>query len=97
MSGASMPPEVEQARQLHRTLTEKVLDKACSDPQWKQLLIDNPEVAMQEADFPEAHQLFEASDEVEVEGHVGQAPTGGCQLQCVQFTVIWDYTNFGNW
>src|SRR4051812_3274041 len=68
---ANMPPEVEQARQLHRTLTEKGLDKAFSDLQWKQLLIENPEVAMQEANFPEAYQLLEGSDEVEVRGHIG--------------------------
>jgi len=38
-------------------LTEKVLDKAASDPEWRQLLIEDPELAMREANFPEAQQL----------------------------------------
>ncbi len=58
----SMPPEggpltLVQTQQLHRSLTEKVLDRAESDPEWRQLLIDDPELAMREANFPEARQL----------------------------------------
>ena len=52
-----MPPTLEQSRQIHRSLTEKVLDKACSDPQWRQQLLDDPEEAMRAAGFPEAQQL----------------------------------------
>lgn len=46
--------------ELHRSLTEKVLDRAESDPEWRQLLIDDPELAMREANFPEAQQLGQA-------------------------------------
>ncbi len=59
----STPPEgqqpltVRQMQQLHSSLTEKVLDKAASDPEWRQLLLDDPEAAMQAANFPEAQQL----------------------------------------
>ena len=47
-------PTPEEYRLLERTLTEKVLDRVCTDPQWKQLLLEDPEAAMQEAAFPEA-------------------------------------------
>lgn len=53
----STPPAPEQLRQLNRDLMEKVIDKATSDPGWKQRLLDGPEAAMQEAGFPEAHQI----------------------------------------
>jgi hypothetical protein len=62
----------EEHRQLQRSLTEKMLDKAASDPTWKQRLLDNPEVAMQEANFPEAQQLQELGQTegtAEVGGH----------------------------
>jgi hypothetical protein len=49
----------EEVRQLNRSLTKKVLDRAASDPAWKQQLIDDPEAAMQEANFPEPHRLEE--------------------------------------
>lgn len=52
-------PTLEQTKQLNRSLTEKVLDRACSDPQWKQRLLDDPEAAMREAGFPEAEKLQE--------------------------------------
>ena len=51
------PPTYEQTRQMYRSLTEKVLDRAASDPEWRQLLIDDPELAMREAEFEEAQQL----------------------------------------
>jgi hypothetical protein len=46
-----------QFRRLNRDLMEKVLDKAASDPEWKQRLLDDPEVAIGEAGFPEAQRL----------------------------------------
>ncbi len=52
-----MPPTPQEMRQLHRDLMDKVLDKACSDPQWKQQLLDDPQAAMRAANFPEAQQL----------------------------------------
>jgi hypothetical protein len=72
----SMPPEGqqpltrEQTRQLRRSLTEKILDKAESDPQWRQLLIDDPELAMREANFPETQRLERRQEEAEVSGQV---------------------------
>ncbi len=71
------PRVPEEMRQLNRTLTEKVLDRAASDPQWKQRLLDDPEAAMREANFPETQQLeqIEAdAGEGEVRGQA--APVG---------------------
>ncbi len=71
----STPPTPEQLRQMNRDLMEKVIDKAASDPGWKQRLLDDPEAAMMETDFPEAHQLrekqvsVEATEEADVKGH----------------------------
>jgi hypothetical protein len=55
-----MPPTPEQQmRQLNRRLTEKMLDKAASDPLWKEQLLDDPSAAMLEANFPELERLEE--------------------------------------
>jgi hypothetical protein len=70
----SMPPTLAQLQQLNRSLTEKVLDRAASDPQWKQQLLDDPEAAMRAANFPELQQVqqmqqsAQASQEGEVRG-----------------------------
>lgn len=70
----STPLTFEQLRQLNRDLMEKVLDKAASDPEWKQRLLDDPEAAIMEADFPETRRLREmqasvgAQEEAEVVG-----------------------------
>ena len=66
----SMPPTLVQMQNMHRDLTEKVLDKACSDPQWKQQLIEDPELAMRNANFPELQELQQASQ-----------PSGGGEVQ----------------
>ena len=58
------PLTPEQFRQLNRDLMEKVLDKAASDPAWKQRLLDEPEVALREAGFPEAERLQQMQDSV---------------------------------
>ncbi len=55
---------MEETRQLQSSLTEKVLDKAASDPQWKQLLVENPEAAMQQANFPEAQKIMQRLQEM---------------------------------
>ena len=57
----SMPPTLVQMQKMQRDLAEKVLDKACEDPQWKQQLIEDPELALREADFPEFKRLQEAA------------------------------------
>lgn len=53
------PPTPKQLRQLNRELMEKVLDKAASNPEWKQRLLDDPEVAIREAGFPEVERIWE--------------------------------------
>jgi hypothetical protein len=45
----SMPPTLVQMQKMHRDLTEKVIDKACNDSQWKQQLLEDPELAMRNA------------------------------------------------
>jgi hypothetical protein len=63
-----MPPTLEQTRQLNRSLTEKVLDRAASDPQWKQQLLDDPEAAMRMANFPETQQLQQMQQSAQSRG-----------------------------
>lgn len=85
------PQISEEFRQLNRSLMEKVIDKAASDPEWKQLLLDDPGAAMLEANFPEAWQLqqiersaAQASQEGEVTGHQGWLK------ECFLNSRIWD-------
>jgi hypothetical protein len=53
-----------------------VLAKAASDSEWKQRLLNDPEAAMAEADFPEAREIremqanWEAQEETEVVGQI---------------------------
>ena len=96
-----MPPTLEQSRQLNRSLTEKVLDRAASDPQWKQQLIDDPEAAMRTANFPETQQLQQmqpgaGASEEEVRGQWwpgggGPGGPGGCRWTwyCIWWTWRW--------
>src|ERR687885_2726148 len=70
-------PSGEEYRLLRRSFMEKVLDKAANDPTWKQQLLDDPDAAMREANFPEAQQLEEirlsaeaSLEEAEVGGHI---------------------------
>ena len=77
-----MPPTPEQLRRLNRDLMEKILDRAAIDPEWKQLLLNDPEAAIQEAGFPEAERLLEMQASVEAlqEAEVaGQVITAGDQ------------------
>ncbi len=76
----NMPPMTpEQFRQLNRDLMEKVIDKAASDPAWKQRLLDGPEAAMAEADFPETRQLREMQASV---GAQEAEAMGQYQFEC---------------
>jgi hypothetical protein len=66
MAEGTAPPQnirmlntLEESRQVQRSLTEKILDKAASDLRWKERLLDDPEVALQEADFPESQWLVQ--------------------------------------
>ena len=79
-----------EIRQLNRDLMEKVIDRAASDPEWKQRLLDDPEAAMREAGFPEARQLQEmlasvkAQEEKEVAGQVFDITTSEiCDTRCI--------------
>jgi hypothetical protein len=84
------PPTLEEIRQLNRDLMERVIDKAASDPEWKQRLLDDPEAAMMEAGFPEVRRLQEmqasarAAEEAEVTGQQWNGPcnfyTSGCHF-----------------
>jgi hypothetical protein len=108
----SRPPEeggpsltFEQIRQLNRSLTEKVLDRAASDPEWRQLLLDDPEAAMREANFPETRELQQQGGpqrprEREVvgqrfdddEGFFGYGYSRRCDWHCRFFTWRWYQT-----
>lgn len=77
----STPPTPDEFEQLQRSLNEKVLDRAASDPQWKQLLLEDPTAAIREAGFPEFRRIEELrqrqAQEVEEEAEViGQFSTG---------------------
>ncbi len=78
------PQTPEEVRRLNRDLMEKVLDRAESDPEWKQRLLDDPEAAMVEAGFPEISRLQEmqasagAAAEAEVAGQQYGCTTPGC-------------------
>ena len=92
------PQTPEQFRQLNRSLMERVIDRAASDPAWKQRLLDEPEATIREAGFPEAEELKEAYKgaragalEAEVAGHQGH--TGSCEDVCFLMTGVPIYTN----
>jgi hypothetical protein len=76
----AMPTPQEEYRRLQWSLWEKVLDRAASDPAWKQRLLDDPEAAFRAANFPELERVEEmrqsaqSSREAEVVGHVGTNP-----------------------
>ncbi len=85
------PPTLEQTRRLNRALMEKVIDKAASDAEWKQRLLDDPEAAIREAGFPEAERLREMQllpvEGSEVHGHMI------CGRGCFMLTNIVEQTN----
>ena len=85
-----MPPNIEQSRQLHRSLTEKVLDRAASDPLWKQQLLDNPDAAMREANFPEVQQLEEIRLSAEASLEEAEVRGQGCPWN---FTFYYTHYN----
>ncbi len=66
---APMVTPIEEHKQLLQSLTEKVLDRAASDPEWKRRLLSDAPAAMREADFPELERLDELRQEEEVRGH----------------------------
>jgi hypothetical protein len=83
---APMPPSVQEE---YRSLAEKMLDKAASDPIWKQQLLDDPEAALQEGGFLPKYQRLEEirqQENTEVSGHfTGQehgTPNGAYTFFC---------------
>lgn len=88
----SRPPVPEEDRQLHRSLTEKMLDRASSDPEWKQRLLDDPEAAMREANFPEAQRIEEMRERAEASKEDetrGQQIFHYCPWYCLVHTMRW--------
>ena len=87
--GTPLTPE--QFRQLNRDLMEKVIDRAASDPEWKQRLLEDPETAIREAGFPETERLREMQslpvEGSEVYGHMI------CGRGCFNQTHIVEQTN----
>ncbi len=83
---------LEELRQLNRALMEKVLDRAASDPAWKERYLDDPDAAMREADFPEVQQIeqvrqrMDDQEQAEVMGHADWGPvsypfrSAGCRV-----------------
>lgn len=65
----------EEYRDLERGLMERTLERASSDPEWRQRLLDDPGAAQTEAGFPEAQRLREMREKMtavpdsEVQGH----------------------------
>jgi hypothetical protein len=90
-------PHTEEYQQLRKSLTHKILDKAASDPLWKQQLLDDPEASMWQADLPESRQLQQANERVlasvqqdEVRGHCDTwAPIYRCAPLCELWTSCW--------
>jgi hypothetical protein len=73
---ATMVAPKEEERQLMRSLSEKVLERAANDPLWKQRLLNDAPAAMREAGFPEVERLDEIrQQEEEVRGHYGDLMT----------------------
>ena len=87
----SMPPTFEQLRQLNRSLNEQVLNRAESDPRWRQLLLDDPELAMREANFPELQQIVAAAGGAGGDEVRGQA----FDVQCHKICYAWSSLNPG--
>ena len=69
-SEATIVTPIEEHKQLLQSLTEKVLERAASDPLWKQRLLSDAPVAMLEAGFPELERLDEIRHEEEFRGHL---------------------------
>ncbi len=78
-----VPSTAEEIRQLNRNLMEKVLDRAASDTEWKQRLLDDPGEAMMEADFPEIRQLREMQARIEAQ----EAEVAGQMLGVQEITL----------
>ena len=70
MTEGTPPTTPEKIRRLKRDLMEKIIERAASDPEWKQRLLDGSEAAIEEAGFPETPQLRELQASLEAEEEV---------------------------
>jgi hypothetical protein len=68
--GQGARPAAEEYRQLHRRLTEQVLERAAADPQWRQLYLDDPQAAT--AEFPEAERLRQIVEEMPIRRNLNE-------------------------
>jgi len=64
---------------------EKVLEKAASDPDWKQQYLDNPEEALQASGFPEVEPLRRFGEEIKAQ----QQERGGEDVQGHDYVVTY--------
>ncbi len=100
----SIPPTLEQTRQLYRSLTDKILERAANDPQWKQQLLDDSEAALREANFPEIQKLQQIERRVEETRQVESEVSGQacrwtwydtiCPYRCWWWTQKWYATYY---
>ncbi len=103
-SPEQQPPEAavvapkEEYKQLLQSLTEKVLDRAASDPLWKQRLLSDAPAAMREADFPEVKRLDEIRQQEEVRGHLDlmslDAGTLDAERRCRPYYTCYNRTYY---
>jgi hypothetical protein len=90
----------EEYRQVQRSFMEKVLDRAASDPVWKERLLDDPEAAIREAGFPESQQIQRIQQEREVRGHISHLEDIASEerqyyaYRCYVGTLAWNWAGF---
>lgn len=102
----SRPRAPEELERLRRETMERVLDRAGSDPEWRQRLLDDPDAAM--ADFPETQRVREMQStppegveplpaEPEVVGqhqHEEHHEHRGCWQCWWSYYWYWDYYSY---
>jgi hypothetical protein len=95
---ATMVTPIEEYKQLLQSLTEKVLDRAATDPLWKQRLLDDAPSAMREAGFLEVKRLDEIRQEEEVRGHLDlmslDAGTLDAERRCRPYYTCYNRTYY---
>ncbi|HYP19026.1 MAG TPA: FAD-dependent monooxygenase [Chloroflexia bacterium] len=95
-SAESVSPDLVRLHKMRRALAEKVLDKACEDSEWKKQLIEDPQLAMRHANFPEYQQLQRA---IQPNGAQGRRPgdRGGWDAEARRGRSGWRYSSHGWW
>ncbi|HET6262752.1 MAG TPA: hypothetical protein VFG99_11025, partial [Chloroflexia bacterium] len=92
----SVSPDLVWLHKMRRALAEKVLDKACGDLEWKKQLIEDPQLAMRQASFPEYQQLQRA---IQLNGAQGRRPgdRGAWDAESRRGRSGWRYSSHGWW